>query len=172
MQDSCRGVWGYPPPQNFQIGRLRNVIFSTCHEICLRKIDLEFENGKQLQVTIIKITESKENKSIQRLDVFGSTVPGGGGSCPPCQLRLWAPVRRRGIASLSHPHCQQLTYAVTVARTVSGEMVFCKFSVTVIAFWAQTERDNFPEYPWVSRNKICSCSYYAADHGHCFIRTS
>ena len=61
----------------------------TCHEICLRKIDLEYENGKQLQVTIIKITESKENKSINRLDVFGSTVPGaegggGGGSCPPC----------------------------------------------------------------------------------------
>ena len=51
----------------------------TCHEICLRKIDLEYENGKQLQVTIIEITESKENKSIQRLDVFGSTVPGGGG---------------------------------------------------------------------------------------------
>ena len=82
MQDSCRGVWGYPPAQNFQIGRLRNVIFSTCHEICLRKIDLEFENGKQLQVTIIKITESKENKSIQRLDVFGSTVPGGGAPAP------------------------------------------------------------------------------------------
>ena len=55
MQEPCRGVWGYPPPQNFQIGRLRNVIFSTCHEICLRKIDLEYENGKQLQVTIIKI---------------------------------------------------------------------------------------------------------------------
>ena len=41
-----------------------NAIFSTCHEICLRKIDLEYENGKQLQVITIKITESKENKSI------------------------------------------------------------------------------------------------------------
>ena len=28
------------------------------------KIDLEYENGKLLQVTLIKITESKENKSI------------------------------------------------------------------------------------------------------------
>ena len=60
-----------------QIWRLGNAIFSTCHEICLRKIDLEDENGKQLQITIIKITESKENKSIQRLDLSGSIGPGG-----------------------------------------------------------------------------------------------
>ena len=58
---SCRGVWGYP--QNCQNWRLRNAIFSTCHEICLRKIDLEYENGKPLQVTIIKITESKVSPS-------------------------------------------------------------------------------------------------------------
>ena len=55
---------------------LRNAIFSTCREICLRKIDLDYENGKQLQVTIIKITESKENNSIHRIDVSGSTGPG------------------------------------------------------------------------------------------------
>ena len=43
------------------------MLFSaSCHEICLRKIGLEDENGKQLQITIIKITESKENKSINR----------------------------------------------------------------------------------------------------------
>ena len=36
------------------------------------------EIGKQLQVTVIKVTESKENKSIHRLDVSGSTGPGGG----------------------------------------------------------------------------------------------
>ena len=64
-------------PEKFQVWRLRNAIFSTCHLICLRKIDLEPENGKQLQVTIIKITESKENNSIHRLDVSGSTGPGG-----------------------------------------------------------------------------------------------
>ena len=62
-------------PENFQV-------FSTCHEICLRKIDLEPENGKQLQVAIIKITESKENNSIHRLNVSGSKGPGG--TCPPC----------------------------------------------------------------------------------------
>ena len=59
-----------------------HAIFSTCHGICLRKVDLEYENGKQLQVTIIKVTESKENRSIHRLDVSGSIGPGG--SCPPC----------------------------------------------------------------------------------------
>ena len=73
---SCRGS-GVPPPDNVQVWRLRNAIFSTYHEICLRKIDLEPENGKQLQVTIIKLTESKENNSIHRLDVSE------GGSCPP-----------------------------------------------------------------------------------------
>ena len=56
---------------------LRNAIFSTCHGICLRKVDIEYENGKQLQVTIIKVTESKENRSIHRLDVSGSIGPGG-----------------------------------------------------------------------------------------------
>ena len=54
---------------------LRNAIFSTCHGICLRKVDLEYENGKQLQVTIIKVTESKENRSIHRLDMSGSIGP-------------------------------------------------------------------------------------------------
>ena len=43
------GVWGFPPPDNCQIWRLQNNIFSIGHEICLRKIDLEYENGKQLQ---------------------------------------------------------------------------------------------------------------------------
>ena len=71
------------PPGNFQIWRLRNVIFSTCHEICLRKIDLEYENGKQLQVTIIKITESKENKSIQKIDVSVAQQIRGRGQLPP-----------------------------------------------------------------------------------------
>ena len=64
------------PPEKFQIWRFRNAIFNTCHRICLRKIDLEYENGKQLKVTIIKITASKENNAIHRLDVSGSTGPG------------------------------------------------------------------------------------------------
>ena len=71
--EACAGVWGYRPPENFQIWRLRNVIFSICHEICLRKIDLEYENGKQLQVTITKITKSKE--FIHRIDVQLPPLP-------------------------------------------------------------------------------------------------
>ena len=43
-------------------------------------------NGKQLQVTTIKITESKENKSIHRLDLSGSNGPGGELPSPPPQL--------------------------------------------------------------------------------------
>ena len=38
-------------------------------------MDFEYKNGKQLQVNIIQITESKENKSIHRLNVSGSTGP-------------------------------------------------------------------------------------------------
>ena len=49
-----------------------------------KKWTSNIKNGKQLQVTIIKMTESKENKSIRRLDVSGSTGPGRGGSCPSC----------------------------------------------------------------------------------------
>ena len=52
------------------------MLFSALVMRCLRKINLEDENGKQLQVAIIKITESKENKSIHRLDLSGSTGPG------------------------------------------------------------------------------------------------
>ena len=37
---------------------------------------LGHENSKQLQVTTVKITESKENKSIHKLDLSGSTGPG------------------------------------------------------------------------------------------------
>ena len=43
----------------------------------MRYVDLEPENGKQLQVTIIKISESKESNSIHGLDVSRSTGPGG-----------------------------------------------------------------------------------------------
>ena len=54
--------------------------------------NIKMANNK-LQVTIIKITESKENKPIQRLDVSCSTGQGGGGSCPPC-----APPAPRAVA--------------------------------------------------------------------------
>ena len=43
-----------------------------CRGVCI----LHSENGKQLQVTTIKTTKSNKNKSILRLDLSGSTVPG------------------------------------------------------------------------------------------------
>ena len=40
-QEPWNGLWGYPPLENFQIWRLWNAIFSTCHEICFQKIDFK-----------------------------------------------------------------------------------------------------------------------------------
>ena len=90
--EPCRGVWG-----------CSETLFSaTCHAICLRNIDLEYENGIQLQVTIIKIPESKENKSIHSLDVFGSTGPGGAAAllvAPPPRVSVLA----EAIYCFAHP---------------------------------------------------------------------
>ena len=55
-------------------------------------LNMKMAINKLLQVTIIKITESKDNKSIQRLDVSGLTGPGGTAApLPSCQLQLWFP---------------------------------------------------------------------------------
>ena len=40
-------------------------------------LNMKMAINKLLQATIIKITESKDNKSIQRLNVSGLTGPGG-----------------------------------------------------------------------------------------------
>ena len=53
-----------------------------------RKIDLGYENVIRLQVTIIKITESEENKSDHRLDLSGSTGPGGAAAPLPPLLAM------------------------------------------------------------------------------------
>ena len=47
------------------------------------KLTLNMKMANILQVTIIKITDSKENKSIHRLNVSGSTGPVGGGAAAP-----------------------------------------------------------------------------------------
>ena len=39
--EPCSGVWGFPSQKIFRFGG--SAIFSTCHEICLLKIDLEYE---------------------------------------------------------------------------------------------------------------------------------
>ena len=73
--EPCRGFWAILPHKIFKFG-CSKTLFSA-HEMCLRKIYVEYENGKQMQVTIITVTESRENKSIHRLNVSGSTVLGG-----------------------------------------------------------------------------------------------
>ena len=70
------GSGGILPQKGFKFGG-SEALFSALAMKCVRKIGLEYENGKQLQVTVIKITESKENKSIHRLNVSGSTGPLG-----------------------------------------------------------------------------------------------
>ena len=80
-------MWGYPPAENFKSGGFETLFSAACDEICFRKIDLQYENGKQLQVTSIKITESKENKSIHGLDVSGPTGLGRGGAAAPLPPR-------------------------------------------------------------------------------------
>ena len=83
-----RGYGGIVPQKIFKFGG-SETFFSVLVMRYVRKIDLGYENGKQFfQVTITKITESKENKSIHRLDVSGSTGPRGElpPPPPPCPL--------------------------------------------------------------------------------------
>ena len=62
------------------------------------------ENGKQLQVTTFKIAKSKENKSIHRLDLSGSTGLGGwrGGSFPPAPASYGSAITILNRASNFH----------------------------------------------------------------------
>ena len=97
--ESCRGSGGILGQKIFRFGGSEMLFSALCHEIYRRKIDLEYENGKQLQVTIIKITESKENKSIQRLGVSGPTGPRGGTAAPltrplarALEIVAWSPI--------------------------------------------------------------------------------
>ena len=53
-----RGSGGILPWKGFKFGGSK-ALFSALVMKCVRKIGLECENGKQLQVTVIKITESK-----------------------------------------------------------------------------------------------------------------
>ena len=82
---------------------------------------LGHENGKQLQVTTIKMTESKENKSIHRLDLPGSTGLGGGGSCPPCPPLLVTPLLTilRYFQTTEKGKVFQTTYQARLALALS-----------------------------------------------------
>ena len=76
---------GILPRKIFKFGGSETLFSALVMKYVSEKLTLNMKMANILQVTIIKITDSKENKSIHRLNVSGSTGPvGGGGSCPPC----------------------------------------------------------------------------------------
>ena len=74
-----------------------------------------------MQVTTIKMTESKENKFIHRLDLPGSTGLGGGGSCPPCPPLLVTPLLTilRYFQTTEKGKVLQTTYQARLALALS-----------------------------------------------------
>ena len=80
------GSVGILPRKIFKFGGSETLFSALVMKYVSKKLTLNMKMANILQVTIIKITDSKENKSIHRLNVSGSTGPvgGGGGSCPPC----------------------------------------------------------------------------------------
>ena len=75
LQGALLGRLGYAPPENVQVWRLQNTktLFSALVMGSVSKkstLNIKMANNL-LQVTIIKITESKENNSILRLYVRG-----------------------------------------------------------------------------------------------------
>ena len=70
------GSGGILPQKIFQFGGSETLFLALVTRYVSEKSTSNI-NDKQLQVTIIIITEPKENKSINRLDLPGSTGPGG-----------------------------------------------------------------------------------------------
>ena len=78
---------GILPRKIFKLGGSETLFSALVMKYVSEKLTLKMKMANILQVTIIKITDSKINKSIHRLNVSGSTGPvggWGGGSCPPC----------------------------------------------------------------------------------------
>ena len=78
---------GILPRKIFKFGGSETLFSALVMKYVSEKLTLNMKMANILQVTIIKITDSKENKSIHRLNVSGSTGPvgggGGGGQLPP-----------------------------------------------------------------------------------------
>ena len=76
---------GILPQKIFKFGGSETLFSALVMKYVSEKLTLNMKMANILQVTIIKITDSKENKPIHRLNVSRTTGPvGGGGSCPPC----------------------------------------------------------------------------------------
>ena len=78
---------GILPRKIFKLGGSETLFSALVMKYVSEKLTLKMKMANILQVTIIKITASKINKSIHRLNVSGSTDPvgggGGGGGAPP-----------------------------------------------------------------------------------------
>ena len=85
------------------IGGFCFLLLTICTHRPWTKQFLGHENGKQLQVTTIKTTASKENISIHKLDLSGSTGPGGAQlpRCPPLATALLIPLNLAFFISLT-----------------------------------------------------------------------
>ena len=131
----------------------------TCQEIFLRKINLEYENGKQLQVTLIKITESKENKSTHRHDFSGSAGPWG--SCPlvppppPGTFCFFLPLSLFLIFVLSCP-CPSSFFSFHFYSFLSCFFFFFALSPFLSFFLSY---DGVP-VPWVPGVPASSCTFF------------
>ena len=70
---------GILPRKIFKLGGSETLFSALVMKYVSEKLTLKMKMANILQVTIIKITDSKINKSIHRLNVSGSTGPVGGG---------------------------------------------------------------------------------------------
>ena len=70
---------GILPWKIFKFGGSETLFSALVMKYVSEKLTLNMKMANILQVTIIKITDSKENKSIHRLNVSRSTGPVGGG---------------------------------------------------------------------------------------------
>ena len=80
------------------------------------------KSTSNMQVTQIKITESKENKSIQILDVSSSTGRGGGGGrsqpTPP------APPPAAFLAPLLVTALRRISYLISLRKSLTPDFAF------------------------------------------------
>ena len=81
---------GILPRKIFKLGGSETLFSALVMKYVSEKLTLKMKMANILQVTIIKITDSKINKSIHRLNVSGSTGPvggwGGGAAAPLAPL--------------------------------------------------------------------------------------
>ena len=74
---------GILPRKIFKFGGSETLFSALVMKYVSEKLTLNMKMANIWQVTIIKITDSKENKSIHRLNVSGSTGQVGGGALAP-----------------------------------------------------------------------------------------